>query len=825
LPLNTFCLRKLRKAVEKMRHHRVHQLSMWKQAEIFDPVSVTFKGGAKEPFVRWYPYLEGYSPQYVETILNRYSPEARIILDPFAGTGTTAFTAAELNKTAFFCEINPLLQFIAQLKIRVRRLGPHQRMKLAEQLEGATDLSGLGRIIPDDALHSGYLNVFGKSRFFEESVYEQVLKLRTYIDDVVCANPLLGDLVMMAVIPALVPASEMQRAGDLRCKRANEKKRALMPLLSMVSNNLAQIAGDIRQDLNGLGTEPCLIAEDARSLTEIPYLNVDTVVTSPPFVNGTNYFRNTKIELWFMRCLQGKQDLANYRANSVTAGINDVSVGKTPSDMHPEVEKIVRLLEENAYDPRIPRMIACYFQDMARVFSAVEHHLADDATIAIDIGDSRYGGIHVPVDRLLSACLEDLGFQKTDEVVLRRRKSRDSTPLKQCLLVFRKRQSPRVAEVRNAPESWRKEWGNFKDDLPHQRAPYASRNWGHPRHSLCSFPGKLKPSIAYHLVRTFVPEGGSILDPFAGVGTIPLEAALQGRRSFGFEISPAAFVVANAKLQPVQPAECEDVIESLTGFIKNNPPAKEDLDQAHHFGFNGKIVEYYEIRTLNEILSARRFFLLHPPRTAPEMFVNASLLHILHGNRPYALSRRSHPLTPYKPSGEFEYRSLTAHLHDKVRKTLRHELTGNFVPGKIFLQDSTGWWPRAIESLDAVITSPPFFHSTRFYLANWLRLWFTGWSQRDFETRPFAFVDERQKKSFDVYSSIFRQARERLKPGGVLVLHLGKSTKCDMAVNLKSIGLRWFKSADVFDESVAHCESHGIRDKGSVTSHQYLVLS
>ena len=46
-----------------------------------------------------------------------------------------------------------------------------------------------------------------------------------------------------------------------------------------------------------------------------------------------------------------------------------------------------------------------------------------------------------------------------------------------------------------------------------------------------------------------------------------------------------------------------------------------------------------------------------------------------------------------------------------------------------------------------------------------------------------------------------------------------------MAAHLKTVGLRWFKSADVFDESVAHCESHGIRDKGSVTSHQYLVLS
>lgn len=800
------------------------QLPLWKQAERIDPLSATFRGGAREPFVRWYPYLEGYSPRYVETILDRYAPNARVVLDPFAGTGTTAFTAAELNKTAYFCEINPLLQFIAQLKCRVRLLAAPGRAKLAGQLEKTNDPAGLNRVRPDYSLHSAYQDVFGKSRFFEDAVYEQVLRLRTWIDDVGCADPMLGDLLMMAALSALVPASEMQRAGDLRYKNEAEKKRAAMPLFSLLADNLARIAGDIRQDVNGLATEPCLITEDARNLARIPYLGIDTVVTSPPFANGTNYFRNTKLELWFLRCLRSRRDLAGYRANSVTAGINDVTAAKMPSDVHPEVEEVVRLLEENAYDARIPKMISCYFNDLTQVFAAVQRHLTQKAVIAIDLGDSQYGGIHVPVDRLVAVCLRDLGFEKTDEIILRKRTSRDGTPLKQSLLVFTNKQ-PRRAAAGKEPAPWQNAWRKFRDGLPHREAPFASRNWGHPGHSLCSFPGKLKPAIAHHLVKIFVPEGGSVLDPFAGVGTIPLEAALQGKKSYGFEISPAAYVTANAKLQSVRLEECENVIISLADFMRNNPPAQEDLDEARDFGFNGKLVEYYETGTLGEILSARRYFLLYPPRSAPEMFVNASLLHILHGNRPYALSRRSHPLTPYKPAGEFEYRSLTEHLLDKVRKTLRHELTANFVPGKIFLQDSTGWWPGEIDHLDAVITSPPFFHSTRFYLANWLRLWFAGWTQRDFETRPLAFLDERQKKGFEVYAPIFRQARERLKPGGIFVLHLGKSSRCDMAARLKTVGLRWFGSADAFDESVAHCESHGIRDKGGVTSHQYLVLS
>lgn len=48
-------------------------------------------------------------------------------------------------------------------------------------------------------------------------------------------------------------------------------------------------------------------------------------------------------------------------------------------------------------------------------------------------------------------------------------------------------------------------------------------------------------------------------------------------------------------------------------------------------------------------------------------------------------------------------------------------------------------------------------------MANWIRLWFTGWNEDTFETEPNKYVDEKQKDSFDVYDPIFENARERLK--------------------------------------------------------------
>jgi hypothetical protein len=446
----------------------------------------------------------------------------------------------------------------------------------------------------------------------------------------------------------------------------------------------------------------------------------------------------------------------------------------------------------------------------------------------LDIGDSCYGGVPVPTHRILTALARNVGWQLEREIVLRRRISRDGTPLSQVLLVFgyAPRHSGRVREdaVKETTPPWARKWRRFKEDLPHQRGMFAKRNWGHGLHSLCSYQGKMKPALAHFLVKTFVPEGGTLLDPFAGVGTIPFEGALAGRKSLGFDISPAAIRITGAKLRRPDRRLCETLLATLESQIVTEAIDTRDEESASRIRFNGSLITYFNRQTFRELLIARRFFLNQPPETPEACLVFTALLHILHGNRPYALSRRSHPITPFAPTGNYEYRPLMPRLREKVARSLEVEYPPEFIEGEVYDQDATGWWPHAVDGLDAIVTSPPFFDSTRFYLANWMRLWFCGWNEADFRSQPLAFVDERQKKSFAVYEPFFRQARERLKPGGVVVLHLGKSPKCDMASVLGVLAQRWFRVADVFTENVEHCESHGIRDKGTVTAHQFLVL-
>lgn len=830
LALGTFCLRVLRQKLEQVKEAKSVYLVEPSPENVLlpiEPIQTTFRGGQTEPLHNWYPYLEGYSPNFVEYLLTQFAPKATRILDPFSGTGTTPLTASRSGLHSFYCELNPLLQYLTEAKVIALSMGVKERQNLVASLDTlATDVEILVEGSNKDAvLQRDYFKAFGKSLFFGEEVFDQILQARGFIDELNCTDPMSARFLSIAVLSSLIPASRLVRRGDLRFKTSEELKREQCKFLPTVQGNLRMISADLLR-IKSVAHSATLVSGNARDLEKVPPLGIEAVVTSPPYLNGTNYFRNTKVELWFLRCLRTAEDLSSFRDKAITAGINDVTVGKTISFDSPNLKTLVQRLGEVAYDSRIPRMVATYFSDMQQVLAAVKKHLVDDAVLMIDIGDSSYSSIHVPTHSLLKEVLEEEGFVIDREITLRRRMSRSGFPLSQVLLSARlpKTRSSRV-EVAPLPQPpWFASWDSFKADLPHQKAEYAKRNWGNPLHSLCSYQGKMKPALASHLVATFVPEGGAILDPFAGVGTIPFEAALQGKRSWAFDISPAALCITSAKLAKPISEDCERQMRLLEAFLESELVTKAEQEAAAVIRFNGNLPDYFDDGTFDEVLLARRFFFSNPPQTASEALVMASLLHILHGNRPYALSRRSHPITPFAPTGPTEYRPLIPRLQDKVRRSLGVNYPASFCPGETFKQDATLSWPQQVEALDAIITSPPFFDSTRFYQANWMRLWFCGWEAKDFQTQPLAFVDERQKISFEVYASLLRQARERLKTDGVVVFHLGESRKCNMAEALIKVAAPWFRVKDFFSENVEHCESHGIRDKGTVTAHQYLVL-
>lgn len=361
--------------------------------------------------------------------------------------------------------------------------------------------------------------------------------------------------------------------------------------------------------------------------------------------------------------------------------------------------------------------------------------------------------------------------------------------------------------------------------LPFKTPPFDGRNWGSPLHSLCSYQGKLKPAIAHFLVQSFTKPGDTVLDPLSGAGTIPLESMLTGRRALANDLQELGFILSSAKIAQPNHDALQRELECFLDYVKFEKSRIDDATLSDAaFGLNGKISDYFHPENLREVLAARKYITSNSCDSVERALILSSFLHSLHGNRPYALSRTSHPVTPFKPTGDFEYRDFESRIKSKVNRAVgayplfdAESLRGEATLGSFEKLEYSN-------EVDAVITSPPFAASTRFYIANWMRLWAAGWDPDDFSSRKVEFIEEKQKKNFEIYSEFFDSAARWLKPGGKLILHLGKTAKVDMAEELITVLPDSFKLIHKFDETVAGAEKFGIRDQGATSSHQFLFL-
>jgi len=348
--------------------------------------------------------------------------------------------------------------------------------------------------------------------------------------------------------------------------------------------------------------------------------------------------------------------------------------------------------------------------------------------------------------------------------------------------------------------------------LPYKRNEYKSRAWGHPLHFLISYPSKLKPALGYYMIKLFSNPGEKILDPFSGSGTIPFEACCQGRIGIGSDINPLAFHATRAKVGGFSLEKLEGQILTLEKFIKNNIGKYTEVEK--------EIIEYYEKNTLNEILPAREFF--RKNRDEDYSFLISSIAHILHGNRPYALSRRSHNIMPWNPQGEFVYKNLIKHLREKVNRMKKIDLPENFLKGESIQGDVSDLKIKN-NNIDAIMTSPPFFNNRDFLRMNRIRLWFCGWNYEKQKEVKNQFIEN--AKDFGIYSNIFKEFHRVLKPNGLCILHLGIVKNVNMAEIASDYAEKnGFETLEIINEDSSKLESHGIRDRGATHTHQILFL-
>jgi len=252
---------------------------------------------------------------------------------------------------------------------------------------------------------------------------------------------------------------------------------------------------------------------------------------------------------------------------------------------------------------------------------------------------------------------------------------------------------------------------------------------------LSPYVGKMKSGMAKVLVSLYSNLGDTVLDPFSGSGVVPLEAALAGRRAWANDLSPYAYVLTRGKLEA--PGSERVAIQRAQQLIDAVERVASSVDLAPVPEW---VREFYHPDTLREVLMAVRIL-----RQQEDYFLTACLMGILHHVRPGFLSYPASHLVPYLrknkyPPDEFPemyaYRDLRSRLLAKVKRAYRHHRLPVHWERRQYQvwQVNSMNLPIEDETVDAVISSPPYFGALDYARDNRLRLWFLGckdWKELD----------------------------------------------------------------------------------------------
>lgn len=306
------------------------------------------------------------------------------------------------------------------------------------------------------------------------------------------------------------------------------------------------------------------------------------------------------------------------------------------------------------------------------------------------------------------------------------------------------------------------------------------KRWGHSLHPMCSYLAMFPPGIPRYFIEQFTKPGDVVLDPFSGRGTSPLEACVSGRIGIGIDLSPLAYILTAAKVDPPSLDSALKRINELR--VRYKRPNVDDVPDNIKMLFNGRL-------TLPQIVYLRNG-LSHKKRV--DRFLLASLAGILHGNYNDAMNDSSYlsismPNT-FSMSPNYIRRYIRKHHLRKLSLDVFKKLTAKI--RRLFkngMPEARGYAYRAnarnfasirnqafkTSNVKLIITSPPYLKVVNYGTYNWIRLWLLGESIE--KTNKDLLLDDKHgiNSYEDFLGDVLNQCERVLRPDGLCALVIG----------------------------------------------------
>lgn len=382
----------------------------------------TYKFNAKTGRYGWLRLTPAYSLKIVEELVVDHD-NARRVLDPFCGTGTTALCAAYHGHEAVTTDINPFLVWLA--KTKVARYS-------AATIEATQDACRQALyLVADRAVEPvAAPPIFNIERWWSAEALDFLRLLRAAIEHVTQPDTAARNLLLVAFCRTLIGQS------NAAFNHQSMSFKGAEPTLLFPIDRRAVFEADVRFVLSGASENPAgfasVVLADSRRLRETLSGPFDLVITSPPYANRISYIRELRPYMYWLGFLQDSRDAGELDWATI-GGTWGIATSRLSAWERPQEHFSSALLTEalraiahfsNKNGVVLAKYVAKYFDDMWSHFRDLSQILASGAEIHYIVGNSTFYGTIVPTERIYAEMLSTLGYSGIKCRPIRKRNSK-----------------------------------------------------------------------------------------------------------------------------------------------------------------------------------------------------------------------------------------------------------------------------------------------------------------------------------------------------------------------------------------------------------------
>ena len=380
-----------------------------------------FMANRDVPVHRWVPWIAGYSKHFVEDALARFTDSPSVVLDPFAGVGTTLVEADLAGHEAIGFEINPYAAFVAQAKLKAHLADPDYLRSTVDRFMVFME-KGVRRRTKPQTIPPALFRT--RTPFYSPKVEQKVLLAWDFIAD---REPRIANIYRLAFAATMVNYSNYSYEPSLGRKATvgrpdvddyNVAEAMMSKVLQMADDSAwYRDTRDPRRRKDGRILKRSFF--DGYSNLEAG--SVDLLVTSPPYLNNYHYNRNTRPQLYWLGFCSSPSDIKcleelNFGTYWQNARDQD-HVELDPSIEDKTIRQTLAKVRRKNPDKGIyggsgwANYAARYFNDCVRFVEGAAWCLRPGATAIVVIGNSILQGVPIPTDRFLAKIAESRGFE------------------------------------------------------------------------------------------------------------------------------------------------------------------------------------------------------------------------------------------------------------------------------------------------------------------------------------------------------------------------------------------------------------------------------